>query len=121
MGGQGLGTHRFSDVGDPCWRCGASCAFHGAVSEQSRTMQGEGKKALNSPFGERGVKGRAVLSCRREPGLFSAELKLEQGRGRPDTPSPLAGGCLCAQFMHNRSSEERDTVSLLQIQFQLDE
>lgn len=84
-------------------------------------MEREGKKPLNSPFGERGVKGRAVLSCRREPGLFSAELKLEQGRGRPDTPSALGGGCLCAQFMHNRSSEERDTVSLLQIQFQLDE
>lgn len=54
-------------------------------------------------------------------GAVVSRAEVRAGPWPADTPSALAGGCLCVPFMHNRSSEERDTVSLLQIQFQLDE
>lgn len=78
-----------------------------------------GKEAVKQPFWGARRHGRAELL--EGARVVSSRAEVQAGLRPPDTPSTLAGGCLCAQFMHNRSSKERDTVSLLQIQFQLDE
>ena len=60
-----------------------------------------------------------MLGCSREPGLLSAEVRA--GPWPPGHPLSSGGARLCVRFVHNRSSEEGDAVSLLQIRFQLDE
>lgn len=79
----------------------------------------EGKEAIKQPFW--GARRHSHAELLERAGAFSSRAEVRAGLWPPNTPSALAGGCLCAHFMHNRSSEERDTVSLLQIQFQLDE
>lgn len=55
-GGTRAGNPPSRRGGGSLLECRASRGFHGAVSEQSGTMQAERKKLLNSPFGERGLK-----------------------------------------------------------------
>jgi len=49
-------------------------------------MRGERKEPLSSPFGERADEGGLGWAAAGSRGCF--QQKFEQGRGRPDTPSP---------------------------------
>lgn len=105
MGVQGWGPHHAR-----VWR--SMLERHMSCGDNARA----GQEGTKSPFWA--VRGEGT-SCAQQRRGQGCSCRVGAGQGRT-LPLP-AGGCLCAHFMHNRSSEERDTVSLLQIQFQLDE